>query len=77
MMEDTLKVLLEDLIKRGGLPRNVRTKLEEAFETLSQKSSTEEKISAVSSVLDEASSDPNLSISARTNIWNAISALEQ
>ncbi|MBI2675337.1 MAG: UPF0147 family protein [Candidatus Aenigmarchaeota archaeon] len=76
MMNDNISELLEELLKQGGLPRNVRDRLEETLKVLGRSNSIEEKVSNISSILDEASCDPNLSPSTRTYIWNVISTLE-
>ncbi|MBI4173255.1 MAG: UPF0147 family protein [Candidatus Aenigmarchaeota archaeon] len=77
MQDQNLSELIQSLMKSGGIPKNVRLRLEETAKILEQQKSIEEKISYISSVLDEASNDPNLSTAARTSIWNAIYTLER
>ncbi len=76
VVNDNLSDLLEELLRQGGLPRNVRNRLEETMKIIGRNNSIEEKVSNISSILDEASCDPNLSPSTRTYIWNVISTIE-
>ncbi len=76
VVNDSLSDLLEELLRQGGLPRNVRNRLEETMKIIGRNNSIEEKVSNISSILDEASCDPNLSPSTRTYIWNVISTIE-
>jgi hypothetical protein len=69
--------LLEDIMKDRGVPRNVKNSIEESMESLKDSNESENvRISTVISVLDEASNDPNLSLYARTKIWDVVSKLE-
>jgi uncharacterized protein (UPF0147 family) len=70
--------LLEDIMSDRGVPRNVKSSLEEFIDSMkSDKESDSVKISTVISILDEASNDPNISLYARTKIWDVVSKLEE
>ncbi len=70
--------LLEDIMRDRGVPRNVKNAIEESIENLKdEKESESVRISTVIGVLDEASNDPNISLYARTKIWDVVSKLEE
>jgi uncharacterized protein (UPF0147 family) len=70
--------LLEDIMRDRGVPRNVKSSIEESINSLKKEKETDNvKISTVISVLDEASNDPNISLYARTKIWDVVSKLEE
>jgi hypothetical protein len=70
--------LLEDVLKDRGVPRNVKGTIEDSIRTIKgEKESDSIKISTMISMLDEASNDPNLSLYARTKIWDVVSKLEE
>jgi len=70
--------LLENIMRDRGVPRNVKNAIEESIKNLKEeKESDNVKISTVISVLDEASNDPNISLYARTKIWDVVSKLEE
>ena len=70
--------LLEDIIKDRGIPKNIKASLDESIQLLNNSNgSEEEKIAHITSILDEASEDPNIPTHARTKIWNAVSVLEE
>jgi len=68
--------LLEDILRDRGVPRNIKSSIEESIKILNSKDPEEQKIATIISILDEASNDPNLSPHARTKIWNMVSVLE-
>jgi hypothetical protein len=68
--------MLQDIIEDRGVPRNIKASLEESVGILNGKEPEDEKIASIISVLDDASGDPNLSLHARTKIWNMVSVLE-
>ena len=74
--DERISKLLEDILKDRGVPRNIKSSIEESINILNSKDSEEEKIATIISILDEASNDPNLSPHARTKIWNMVSVLE-
>ena len=68
--------LLEDILNDRGVPRNIKSSIEESMGILKKSDPEDEKIATIISILDEASNDPNLSSHARTKIWNMVSVLE-
>lgn len=74
--DERISKLLEDILKDRGVPRNIKSSIEESINILNSKDPEEEKIATIISILDEASNDPNLSPHARTKIWNMVSVLE-
>jgi uncharacterized protein (UPF0147 family) len=69
--------LLEEILNDRGVPRNIKNSIEETLEGIKGEDESEEvKISTLVSVLDESSNDPNISLSARTKIWDIVSKLE-
>ena len=75
-MDIEITGLLEEILEDRGVPRNIKISIDESLSILGGKTSSEEKIASVISILDEASNDPNLSTHARTHIWNIVSVLE-
>jgi uncharacterized protein (UPF0147 family) len=70
--------LLEEVMKDRGVPRNVKSTIEESINSIkSENESDGVKISTMISMLDDASNDPNLSLYARTKIWDVVSKLEE
>ncbi|MEM5872148.1 MAG: UPF0147 family protein [Candidatus Aenigmatarchaeota archaeon] len=70
--------LLEEVLKDRGVPRNVKNVIEEAINTVKNETESDSvKISTIISMLDEVSNDPNLSLYARTKVWNVVSKLEE
>jgi uncharacterized protein (UPF0147 family) len=74
--DERISKLLEDILNDRGVPRNIKSSIEESINILKSKDPDEEKIATIISILDEASNDPNLSPHARTKIWNMVSVLE-
>jgi uncharacterized protein (UPF0147 family) len=69
--------LLEEILNDRGVPRNIKNSIEETIESMKGDDESDEvKISTLVSVLDESSNDPNISLSARTKIWDIVSKLE-
>ena len=59
--------LLEEVLEDRGVPRNIKSKIEGSIKELkADKESEGVKVSTLVSVLDDASNDPNISLSART-----------
>jgi len=70
--------LLEEVMKDRGVPRNVKSTIEESINSIKSENESEGvKISTIISMLDDASNDPNLSLYARTKIWDVVSKLEE
>ena len=69
--------ILERIINDRSIPRNVREAVEKAKIALNSNKDEELKTNEAIVILDEVVNDPNLSIYGRTQIWNAVSILEQ
>lgn len=70
--------LVEDIMNDRGVPRNVKSSIEQSMNEMKNEDESDGvKISTLIGVLDEASNDPNLSLYARTKIWDAVSKLEE
>ncbi|MCK5233320.1 MAG: UPF0147 family protein [Candidatus Aenigmarchaeota archaeon] len=69
--------IVEELYQERRIPKNIRAVIEEVLNLLkdSEHSSTV-KLSTAVSMLEEASSDPNIPSHLRTEVWNVISILE-
>ena len=72
ILTDMLQTILED----RGVPRNIKESVQESMNLLERDVSDNEKISQIISILDEAANDPNMTMGARTLIWNAVSVIE-
>ena len=70
---ETLAELEED----GTVPRNVKSKIQAIINNLKEDVEPPIKISKALSELDEIADDINLQAYTRTQIWNAVSALEK
>jgi uncharacterized protein (UPF0147 family) len=68
--------LLQEIMGDRGVPRNIKSSIEESIGIMGGTESEEEKIASVISILDEASADPNITLHTRTRIWNMVSVLE-
>lgn len=70
--------LLEGILNDRGVPRNIKSSIEESMSTLNDPEESENvKLSTVISILDDASNDPNISLYARTKMWDVVSKLEE
>ena len=70
--------LLEDILNDRGVPKNIKSSIEESIADLKSSEETDDvKISTVISILDDASNDPNISLYARTKVWDVVSKLEE
>ncbi len=70
--------MLEDIINDRTVPKNVRSEIEDAINTLkSNKFERIVKINTAISILDEISTDSNIPMYARTQIWNILLLMEQ
>ena len=72
MLSDMLQMIVDD----RGVPRNIKESVQDSMSLLKREVSDNEKISQIISILDEAANDPNMSMSARTLIWNTVSVIE-
>ena len=75
-MESELDVMIKEIIEDRGVPRNIKSSLEESISILSKEDPQEMKIASIISILDDASADPNISFNTRTKIWRMVSVLE-
>jgi len=69
--------ILDRIINDRTVPRNIREAVERAKNALNSKEEEELKINTAIVTLDEISNDPNMPLYTRTQIWNAVSLLEQ
>lgn len=69
--------ILDRIVNDRTVPRNIRNAVESAKNELNGKKPDELKISTAISVLDDITNDPNMPLYTRTQIWNAVSLLEQ
>ncbi len=69
---------LEELAEDRKIPRNVRSMIADAVKIIKEESeeSLKARVTTAISILDEASTDPNLQQFSRTEIWNVVSMLE-
>jgi len=77
MERDEIVALLEEVMNDRGVPRNIKSSLDESICILNGCGPEEEKLAHVTSILDDASTDPNVSAHTRTRIWNVVSVLEE
>jgi len=77
-MSKTVKInnLLEEIMEDRGVPRNIKSSIEESISIIVGNDSEDEKIASIISILDEASTDPNINLHTRTRIWSMVSVLE-
>ena len=69
--------LLEEIEVDKTVPRNVRSAAVEIKKDLrNDKLEKDIRVNNAISILDEVSSDPNIPIYTRTQIWNIVSVLE-
>lgn len=70
--------LLDLIINDRTVPKNIRKAAEDSKNILSdEKENVELKISTAIHILDETINDPNMPMYTRTQIWNAVSLLEE
>jgi|YelNatPaOPRAMG01_1025707.scaffolds.fasta_scaffold102904_3 uncharacterized protein (UPF0147 family) len=75
---DKALALLEEVLKDRGVPRNIKTTIEQSINIVKNENESDDvKISTIITMLDEATNDPNISLYARTKIWNVVSKLEE
>jgi uncharacterized protein (UPF0147 family) len=73
--EDVI-TLLETIMNDRGVPKNVKSSVDEALRVLKNPKANSMKIAESVSILDEVGTDPNLSVYTRTLLWDAVSKLE-
>lgn len=77
MSVDTVAAKMSDMSEDSSLPSNVREKLEEAVDKLTEEDrDLSVRVNAVGSILDQISNDPNIRQHTRTKIWNLASEVE-
>jgi hypothetical protein len=79
-MEELKQVamILEQIMNDRTVPRNIRKAVEDSKAVLNKEDDTLElKISTAIHILDEIINDPNMPMYTRTQIWNAVSLLEE
>ncbi|MFH0949051.1 MAG: UPF0147 family protein [Candidatus Aenigmatarchaeota archaeon] len=77
MDTEAINKLLDEINNDRSVPRNVRTKVTEARDSLNSKiADPAVRINTAISLLDEVSGDPNIPVYTRTQIWNIVSMLE-
>jgi uncharacterized protein (UPF0147 family) len=69
--------ILDRIINDRTVPKNIRESVERAKNALNRNEEEELKINSAIFILDEISNDPNMPLYTRTQIWNAVSLLEQ
>lgn len=73
---DNIIEALQDLLEDGGVPRNVKTKIEAIIAYLKEDADINIRVNKALSELDEIADDSNLQAYTRTQIWNIASLLE-
>lgn len=74
---ESINGLLDEINADRSVPRNIRNMIVEAKNYLNdQKQEMPIRINSVISILDDVSSDPNVPVYTRTQIWNIVSLLE-
>ncbi len=73
--EDVIS-LLDAIINDRGVPKNVKSSVDEALVILRNPKANNVKFAETVSILDEVTNDPNLSVYTRTVLWDAVSKLE-
>lgn len=68
--------LMQEVIDDRGVPRNIRTVVEQAMEKATKKKATSMDLSSAIYLLDDISNDINMPYHTRTDIWEIISKLE-
>ena len=74
---ENIVVMLNGLNDDNTVPKNVRMKIGTTIKILNDDTEMEIKVSKVLSELEEIADDVNLQSYTRTQIWDAISALEK
>lgn len=72
-----IEEILEQIVNDRTVPRNIRAAVDESKSALGSDNPTEVKISTAINILDEIINDPNMPMYTRTQIWNAVSMLEE
>ncbi|HLC76727.1 MAG TPA: UPF0147 family protein [archaeon] len=73
---ETINRLLDEINDDRTVPRNIRTLITDAKNSLNSKQDIAVRINSVISTLDEVANDSNIPTYTRTQIWNVVSMLE-
>lgn len=71
-----LVALMQDVVADHGVPRNIRTVVEEAIEKVSGSKLRIEDFSTAVYMMDDISKDLNIPAHTRTDVWEIISRME-
>ncbi|MBW2980536.1 UPF0147 family protein [Candidatus Woesearchaeota archaeon] len=74
---DQVIEFLSDLKEESGVPKNVKSKIQEIINSLHDRSDISIKINKALTNLEEIADDANMQSYTRTQIWNVISLLEK
>ncbi|MCX6800997.1 MAG: UPF0147 family protein [Candidatus Diapherotrites archaeon] len=74
-MHEGLVQLMEEILSDRTVPRNIREKVEGAIQKVKVDNTT--SLSEAIYILDDISSDINMPEHTRTDIWHAISMIEE
>lgn len=74
--KEEIITILDTIINDRGVPKNVKGSVEEAITILKNPKADNVKVAETISILDEVTTDPNLSVHTRTVLWDAVSKLE-
>jgi uncharacterized protein (UPF0147 family) len=77
MSVDSVVQKMRDMAEKDSIPSNVSDMLEEAADELEDEDrDLSVRVNSASSLLDDASNDPNIRQHTRTEIWNLASNVE-
>ena len=78
-IENEIKIvaeLMHEVVEDRGVPRNIRTTIEQAEEKITKKNPEPMDFSSAIYLLDDVSDDINMPYHTRTDLWEIISKLE-
>ena len=75
MSNEEIIEILQDILEDRGVPKNIRAKVEEALGKVGENTVT--SFSEAMYLLDDISNDVNMPEHTRTDIWQAISLVEE
>jgi uncharacterized protein (UPF0147 family) len=74
---ENIKGMIDDVLKDRGIPKNIRTTIEEVKAKISSEKPTSEEFSSAIYSLDDISNNINMPAYTRTSIWEIISEMER
>ena len=74
-LDESLEIINE-IIEDRTVPRNIRDTIKEIKECLNSKEEEGIKKDKAMQLLDSITSDPNMPVYTRTQIWNLVSSIE-